>query len=202
MRWLSSGHGSDFVQGAKLPRELRETLAEMLRIGSSELVAQKISTDGWTRKVLLRMRDGNTVEAVLMLYYDRATVCISSQVGCAMGCNFCATGQMGFTRNLTSGEIVEQVIQFNRWLGEHPHRPKLAAHERTRYGREQAAGKRDGKTRRVDEAAWHRPEQAPLGGEPREITAVTTIVFMGMGEPLVNYNHLWNAIRTITSPQG
>src|SRR3954467_4140047 len=86
MRWLYSEYVSDFAQMTNLPRELREKLGETLRIGSSELVAQKVSTDGWTRKVLLRMRDGNTVEAVLMLYYDRATVCISSQVGCAMGC--------------------------------------------------------------------------------------------------------------------
>ena len=94
-------------------------------MGSAELIAQKISSDGWTRKVLLKMRDGNTIEAVLMLYYDRATVCISSQVGCAMGCNFCATGQMGFTRNLTAGEILEQVLWFNRWLREHPHIPHV-----------------------------------------------------------------------------
>ena len=71
------------------------------------------------------MRDGSTVEAVLMLDYDRATVCVSSQVGCAMGCNFCATGQMGFTRNLSAGEILEQVLWFNRWLREHPHVPKI-----------------------------------------------------------------------------
>src|SRR5438132_2249335 len=79
------------------------------------------------------MRDGNTIEAVLMLYYDRATVCISSQVGCAMGCTFCATGQMGFTRNLTSGEIVEQVIWFDRWLRAHPYVPRVTPEQRPRY---------------------------------------------------------------------
>ena len=77
--------------------------------------------------------NGNTIEAVLMLYYDRATVCVSSQVGCAMGCSFCATGQMGFTRNLTTGEILEQVIQFNRWLHEHPYVPKLPGEQHPRY---------------------------------------------------------------------
>src|SRR6476659_9667141 len=100
-----------------------------------------------------------------------------------MGCNFCATGQMGFTRNLTSGEIVEQVIQFNRWLREHPHRPKLAAHERTRYGRGEAASKRGASAQSVNAADGRRPEQGPLGGEAREITAVTNIVFMGLREP-------------------
>src|SRR5439155_1271424 len=65
-------------------------------------------------------------EAVLMLYYDRATVCVSSQVGCAMGCTFCATGQMGFTRNLSPGEILEQVLWSNRWLREHPHHGRFS----------------------------------------------------------------------------
>src|SRR5215204_3981655 len=120
LHWLYKELVQSFDEMTNLPIELRTKLAERLRIGSAELIAQKVSSDGWTRKVLLKMRDGNTVEAVLMLYYDRATVCISSQVGCAMGCTFCATGQMGFTRNLSTGEIVEQVIWFNRWLREHP----------------------------------------------------------------------------------
>ncbi|MGA7731454.1 MAG: 23S rRNA (adenine(2503)-C2)-methyltransferase, partial [Chloroflexia bacterium] len=100
LHWLYKELASDFAQMTNLPLTLRAKLADTLKIGSAELVAQKISSDGWTRKALLRLRDGSTVEAVLMLYYDRATVCISSQVGCAMGCTFCATGQMGFTRNL------------------------------------------------------------------------------------------------------
>src|SRR5690349_4990912 len=124
LRWLYKELVTDFSQMTNLPLELRKRLAEHFHVGSAELVAQKISTDGWTRKVLLKMHDGNTIEAVLMLYYDRATVCVSSQVGCAMGCTFCATGQMGFTRNLKAGEIVEQVIWFNRWLREHPHSPQ------------------------------------------------------------------------------
>src|SRR5438045_2192776 len=123
LRWLHKGLVTDFSQMTNLPLDLREKLAGEFVLGSAQLVAQKISTDGWTRKVLLKLRDGNTIEAVLMLYYDRATVCISSQVGCAMGCTFCATGQMGFTRNLSSGEILEQVLWFNRWLREHPHDP-------------------------------------------------------------------------------
>src|SRR6478672_2523770 len=123
LRWLYKELVTDFSQMTNLPLELRTRLSEAFTVGSAQVVAQKISSDGWTRKVLLKMRDGNTIEAVLMLYYDRATVCISSQVGCAMGCTFCATGQMGFTRNLSTGEIVEQVIWFNRWLKEHPYEP-------------------------------------------------------------------------------
>src|SRR5437870_5835942 len=138
LHWLYKEFAADFSEMTNLPLSLRKKLEEQLRIGSSELVAQKISSDGWTRKVLLRMRDGTTVETVLMLYYDRATVCVSSQVGCAMGCTFCATGQMGFTRNLTAGEILEQVIHFNRWLREHPYVPKLPTEQRPRYAPGQA----------------------------------------------------------------
>src|SRR4051812_251660 len=123
LHWLYKELVTDFSQMTNLPLGLRNRLAETMRVGSAELVAQKISSDGWTRKVLLKLRGGDTVEAVLMLYYDRATVCVSSQVGCAMGCTFCATGQMGFTRNLSTGEVIEQVIWFNRWLREHPHTP-------------------------------------------------------------------------------
>jgi 23S rRNA (adenine2503-C2)-methyltransferase len=144
------------------------------------------------------MRDGNTIESVLMLYYDRATVCVSSQVGCAMGCSFCATGQMGFTRNLTSGEILEQVIWFNRWLREHPHRPHLQPVPGQRPGMKSGAHE----THELDEeASWHRPDEGVTSLVPREITAITNIVFMGMGEPLVNYNNLWAAIRLLNSAQ-
>jgi 23S rRNA (adenine2503-C2)-methyltransferase len=145
------------------------------------------------------MRDGNTIETVLMLYYDRATVCVSSQVGCAMGCTFCATGQMGFTRNLSSGEILEQVIWFNRWLREHPHNPMRNAE----FGMRNKGPAKGGSVHSQDDSAWHSAESASVtSGQGREITAVTNIVFMGMGEPLVNYNNLWGAIRTLTSPEG
>ena len=76
------------------------------------------SSDGETRKSLFRLPDNQPIEAVLMRYKQRRTLCISTQAGCAMGCVFCATGQMGFRRNLTSGEIVEQVIYYARLLME------------------------------------------------------------------------------------
>jgi 23S rRNA (adenine2503-C2)-methyltransferase len=74
------------------------------------------SSDGETVKTLFRLTDGRLIEAVLMRYTERRTLCISSQSGCAMGCVFCATGQMGFQRHLTSGEIVEQVLYYARQL--------------------------------------------------------------------------------------
>jgi len=74
------------------------------------------SSDGYTRKFLLRLQDGQTIETVLMHFKGRATACVSTQVGCAMGCVFCATGQMGFIRHLSPGEIVAQVLHVNRIL--------------------------------------------------------------------------------------
>jgi 23S rRNA (adenine2503-C2)-methyltransferase len=201
LHWLYKEFVSDFAQMSNLPAALRGKLHDALRLGSAETVAQQISSDGWTRKALLKMRDGDTVEAVLMLYYDRATVCVSSQVGCAMGCTFCATGQMGFTRNLSAGEIVEQVIHFNRWLREHPHQP-ISIPERHREARQrQSRGQGAATGHEGDGDAWFGKYSGP-SREPAAISAVTNIVFMGMGEPLVNYNNLWTAIRTINSPQG
>ncbi|MEA2574348.1 MAG: rRNA (adenine2503-C2)-methyltransferase [Chloroflexia bacterium] len=206
LHWLYKELVTGFDQMTNLPQALRMRLAETYRVGSAELVAQKISTDGWTRKVLLKMKDGSTVESVLMLYYDRATVCVSSQVGCAMGCSFCATGQMGFTRNLSSGEILEQVLWFNRWLREHPHRAVLSNDARPRYTGDrqpQRSGARNSvATRHDDLELWHVNQDEQTERTINEISAVTNIVFMGMGEPLVNYANLWGAIRMLNSPQG
>jgi len=99
-----------------LPAPFRSRLAEALRFDSGEVLATAHSQDGGTEKAVLRLRDGVEIEAVLMRYRHRRTACISTQAGCAMGCVFCATGQMGFARNLTSGEIVVQVLHFARRL--------------------------------------------------------------------------------------
>ncbi len=99
-----------------LPLALRERLKAETRLGTLTVSREQTADDGDTRKVLWRLPDGNVLESVLMLYPDRATVCISTQSGCAMGCTFCATGRMGLLRNLTPGEIVEQVLYFARGL--------------------------------------------------------------------------------------
>ena len=91
-----------------LPKALRATLAERL-VPALQVVVRRVSDGGDTVKYLWELHDGRRIETVLMLYPDRVTVCVSSQVGCAMGCGFCATGQAGFGRHLTVGEIVEQV---------------------------------------------------------------------------------------------
>jgi 23S rRNA (adenine2503-C2)-methyltransferase len=175
--WLYRSLATDFAQMTNLPLALREELAEEAVIHTLAPVAETVSEDGLARKVLFQLHDGETIESVLMFYDDgtardlgkraraehqgkragpareRNTVCISTQVGCAMGCVFCATGQMGFVRNLTAGEIVEQVIYFARQLRE-------------------------------------------LGER------VNNVVFMGMGEPLLNYDATWQAIETLHDPLG
>ncbi|MHB8577017.1 MAG: 23S rRNA (adenine(2503)-C(2))-methyltransferase RlmN [Dehalococcoidia bacterium] len=106
----------------ELPVSLRARLAEALPMPVLPVLTEQRSADGSTRKVLLQLADGNTVESVLMEYdpsdtsRGRETVCISTQVGCAMGCVFCATGQQGFLRNLSAGEITQQVLHFAREL--------------------------------------------------------------------------------------
>ena len=103
-----------------IPKSLREQLAVHYRFKSLIPETSITSNDGQTVKTLFRMIDGQAVETVLMNYEKRRTLCISTQSGCAMGCVFCATGQMGFHRNLTRGEIIEQVVYFARKLkGEH-----------------------------------------------------------------------------------
>ena len=134
----------------ELPKALRSRLSEELP-SALEIATRSITDDGQTVKWAFRLHDGSIIETVLMLYPDRATVCVSSQAGCAMGCTFCATGQGGFSRHLSVGEIVEQVVVASR------------------------------------EAL------------PRR---VTNVVFMGMGEPLANYDRLIAAIRRMNGPLG
>jgi 23S rRNA (adenine2503-C2)-methyltransferase len=133
-----------------LPTAVRARLASALpaALGAE---AESVSADGQTVKWLWSGADSARLETVLMLYPDRATVCVSSQAGCAMGCTFCATGQAGFGRNLSPGEILEQV----------------------------AAARRRALPRRV-----------------------SNIVFMGMGEPLANYDRVWAAIERLQAEMG
>ncbi|MFW5933364.1 MAG: 23S rRNA (adenine(2503)-C(2))-methyltransferase RlmN [Actinomycetota bacterium] len=93
-----------------LPKGLRSRLAAAFAPSRPELVGHTVADDGHTHKLLLRFADGEAIETVLMLYPKRATVCISTQAGCALGCPFCATGQAGFRRQLTVGEVVRQVV--------------------------------------------------------------------------------------------
>ena len=135
------------------PLELREKLKDTFIFRHLEPVDQVQSQDQKTKKVLFRLPDRSPIETVLMRDQNRNTVCISSQSGCALGCDFCATGQMGFQRDLTSGEIVEQVVHFARILNTHQ-------------------------------------EQ------------LTNVVFMGMGEPFLNYQAVMEAVQRLQHNQG
>ena len=106
-------HGTDPSEWSNVPKAVRETVAEALPSGLTP-VTESVSDDGETVKWLWALADGREVETVLMHYPDRSTVCVSSQAGCAMACTFCATGQAGFDRQLTTGEILEQVVRARR----------------------------------------------------------------------------------------
>lgn len=116
--WIYRRYANDFAAMTNLPGSLRQRLAEIALIDPLTPVATVVSHAGDTQKVLFQLADGQTVEAVLMLYERRRTLCISSQAGCAMGCTFCATAQGGLARNLSAGEIVAQVLYFARYLAD------------------------------------------------------------------------------------
>ncbi|MGD9644256.1 MAG: 23S rRNA (adenine(2503)-C(2))-methyltransferase RlmN [Pirellulales bacterium] len=114
-RWLFERRAAGFDEMSDLPQRLRGALAGELRLWTTEVVTTQQSADG-TEKLLLRLADGQTIECVLIREQDRRTICISTQVGCAMGCVFCASGLDGVVRNLTTGEIVEQMLRLARLL--------------------------------------------------------------------------------------
>jgi 23S rRNA (adenine2503-C2)-methyltransferase len=146
----------DPAEMTDLPAATRAALAEELLPTLLTPVREQDCDGGATRKTLWKLHDGALVESVLMGYPDRVTVCISSQAGCGMACPFCATGQAGLTRNLSTAEIVDQVVWFA------------------------------GVTAR-----------GALPGCPDRLSRV---VFMGMGEPLANYNRVRDAISRLTDP--
>ena len=136
-----------------LRSDLKDLLQERTILSLLKPVRDITSTDKETKKILYRLRDGQTLETVFMRYRDRITLCVSTQVGCAIGCVFCATGQMGFKRNLSTGEIVAQVLEAGR-TGE------------------------------------------------KERLAVRNVVFMGMGEPMHNFENTMRAIEILTDDKG
>lgn len=116
-RWLHRAGAATLGEMTDVPRALRDALARAARLTTLERAAEQRSTDG-TIKWTWRTRDGKLVESVCMPEEDRRTLCVSSQVGCAVGCTFCLTGTMGLARNLEPGEIVDQVHRANRRLVE------------------------------------------------------------------------------------
>jgi 23S rRNA (adenine2503-C2)-methyltransferase len=162
----------DWAAMAELPARFRAAMETRLIFGRHATAAETHSSDGFTRKYLLELGDGRKIETVLMRYTGRVTACISSQAGCAMGCVFCATGQMGFVRHLTAGEIVAQAMHVDRVL------------------RETAAGPAPALARPASASPHDRHER------------LRNIVLMGMGEPLHNYDAVMKAIDILRDGNG
>lgn len=114
-RWIFRQRARDFASMANLPAVFRRALADRFELFSTKIVGHSVARDR-TEKVLLELHDGEHVECVLMREPKRRTVCLSTQAGCAMGCVFCASGLLGLTRNLSAGEILEQVLVLDRLL--------------------------------------------------------------------------------------
>ncbi len=151
LEWVFERRAKSYADMSNLPKGLRTRLADELPLYQSEIASRQQSADG-TIKLLLRWADGATSECVLIPDEDRRTTCISTQVGCPVGCVFCASGLGGLQRQLSAGQIVEQALRI---------RDEVEA---------------DGR--------------------------LTNVVFMGLGEPLANYDATVHALRTINAPWG
>ena len=180
--WLYARRVTTWDAMTNLPKTLREKLRENYSLQTLELARKQGSSDT-TQKFLWKLADGAFIESVLIpanpaLYgeaSDRHTLCISTQVGCAYGCRFCASGLDGFKRNLGVHEIVEQILAVERW---NEQQSKVESPESS--------------------------EAAVAGSRPSSLDArlINNIVVMGMGEPLANYDNLLKALKTLNAPWG
>ncbi len=155
LHWIYEKYVLSIEEITELSKDLRQNLSAKTYISNLELLERQVSIDG-TEKFLFGLEDGESIESVLIPDGDRLTLCISSQVGCAMGCAFCLTGKLKLRRNLEAYEIVDQIISVNRIIG------GKSASVRGNIGR------------------------------------VTNIVFMGMGEPLANFDKVVEALWRMT----
>jgi 23S rRNA (adenine2503-C2)-methyltransferase len=181
LEWLYTRRVARWEGMTSLPKPLRDQLSAAFTLQTLELVRKQGARDA-TQKFLWRLADGALIESVLIpanpaLYgeaSDRHTLCVSTQVGCAYGCKFCASGLDGWKRNLQPHEIVEQVLAVERW----------AAGE--------AAGSQQSDA----------PANGPSAASNCGLRTVDNLVVMGMGEPLANYGNLLKALRILNAPWG
>jgi 23S rRNA (adenine2503-C2)-methyltransferase len=115
-RWIHEHCATSFEEMTNLPKSFREEIKNQFTIGALKIIDVLSSSDGTTHKYLWELRDGYHIESVIIRDEGRTTACISSQIGCKMGCSFCRTAKMGFIRNLSTGEIMDQLIQMRRLL--------------------------------------------------------------------------------------
>jgi len=183
LKWLYDDRVPRWDEMSNLPKTLREKLAEGFTLGTLELVRKQGARDT-TQKFLFRLQGGALIESVLIpanpaLYgevSDRHTLCVSTQVGCAYGCKFCASGLDGWRRNLLPYEIVEQVLAVERWRAQQPGleapKPEVQAVK-------------------------------PVSGATVPVSRfIDNLVIMGMGEPLANYDNLLKALKILNAPWG
>ena len=187
-RQLYVNFASDPQAMSDLPQALRDQLAAKLLFGVLQPIRLQTDDDGLTRKVLFQLPGGAVVESVLMIYPGRATVCVSTQAGCGMGCVFCATGRMGLLRNLSPGEIVEQALWAARAL-------------QVLNSQFLILNFADNDLRWSDADRWS-SEDADNAKPKTQNLKLTNLVFMGMGEPFANYDRWWQAVERLHDPQG
>jgi 23S rRNA (adenine2503-C2)-methyltransferase len=179
MRWVHQRFAADVAAMTDLSKPLRERLAAAAGIRGPAVVRDTTAADG-TRKWLLDVGAGNAVEAVYIPEDDRGTLCVSSQAGCALDCAFCSTGKQGFSRNLTTAEIVGQLWHANRAL----QADGQPASPRSAPGAPLPEGADDLGAARRSSAPWVDQGRAPI----------TNVVLMGMGEPLANFDAVVRAL--------
>src|SRR5690606_27301015 len=172
--WLYVNGATDFDRMTNVAKPVRQKLADAFNLDRPEIVSEQVSSDG-TRKWLFRFRDPQNpnlppveVETVYIPEEDRGTLCVSSQVGCTLTCSFCHTGTQRLVRNLTAGEILNQILMARERLGDFP-----------------------GGVRPDDGLV---PAPRGSGGSEGDSRAVTNVVMMGMGEPLYNYDNVKQAL--------
>ncbi len=190
--WLYAGRAASFDEMTSLGKALRARLSERASLRSLSLLDTQHSADG-TVKFLWRTHDGYNIESVLIPSEarddqdepKRRTLCISTQVGCPLDCKFCATASMRLKRNLTAGEIVEQFLGVERFIGSTAEENAGATDANASLGTDEK-GAVDDRTRND-------------GGRLTE-SPITNIVYMGMGEPMLNYDQVFGSVAIFTDP--
>jgi 23S rRNA (adenine2503-C2)-methyltransferase len=198
LQWLYGHRVTAWDAMTNLPKALRDLLAEHYTLRSLELVRKQGAHDT-TQKFLWRLSDHALIESVLIpaspaLYgdpSDRHTLCVSTQVGCAYGCKFCASGLDGWKRNLHADEIVEQVLAVERWNAALAEVPSPKSQVSSPEGEVQSP-----------EAASESSHASRIAHRAPVSRFVSNLVIMGMGEPLANYDNLLNALKILNAPWG
>lgn len=208
LAWVHTHRAGSWEEMSNLPKSLRSRLAQHFTFTLPTLVQCQGSADT-TQKFLWRLNDGALVESVLIpanpaLFSDRSdrhTLCVSTQVGCAYGCRFCASGLDGFKRNLTPDEIVGQVVAIERWHRTRTHAAPTAPAAPAAVPRETEPAN-DLPPTTIPAASPNPPTTptTPSSHHPQRL--IDNLVIMGMGEPLANYENLLRALRILNAPWG